>query len=49
MRVRLLKVACQIRLSARRILFSMSSIYPRQHLVAQVTLALRRAAAARSP
>ena len=48
-RVTLLKVACQVRLSVRRILFSLSSIYPRQHLFAQVALALRRAAAARSP
>ena len=48
-RVTLLKVACQIGLSVRRILFSLSSIYPRQHLFTQVALALRRAAAARSP
>ena len=45
-RVTLLKIACQIRLSVCRVL---SSIYPRQHLFAQVALALRRAAAARSP
>ncbi len=48
-RVTLLKIACQVRLSVRRVLFSLSSIYPRQHLFAQVALALRRAAAARSP
>ena len=36
----LLKVACQFSLSVRRILFSLSSIYPRQHLFAQVALAL---------
>ena len=44
-RMTLLKTACQIRLSVRRVLFSLYSIYPRQHLFAQV--ALRRAAGAR--
>ena len=44
-----LKIACQIRPSVHRILFSLTLIYPPQHLFALVALALRRAVAARSP
>ena len=48
-RARLLKVACQLRLSVRRVRLSLSSVHPRQDLFGHVALALRRAAAARSP
>ena len=46
-RTRLLKVACQLRISVRRVRLSLSSVHPRQDLFRHVTPALRRAAAAR--
>ena len=45
-RARLLKVACQLRLSVRRVRLALSSVHPRQYLFGHVALALRRAAAA---
>ena len=42
-RARLLKVACQLRLSVRRVRLSLSSVHPRQDLFRHVALALRRA------
>ena len=44
-RARLLKVACQLRLSVRRIRLALSSVHPRQDLFRHLALALRRAAA----
>ncbi len=45
-RARLLKVACKLRLSVRRVRLALSSVHPRQDLFRQVAPALRRAAAA---
>ncbi len=48
-RVRLLKVACRLEISVRRVSLSLSSVFPLQMLFAHAAAALHHAVAARAP